>query len=300
MKPPISIRLYSMLLRQLPIRSGLTVLSFNRFVERKLKDCTDAVTATYLDGTAVEVSLRDHDGRVLYLFGTNDPKVSGVSIALLKAGDVFLDIGANYGSVGLQVAQAVGLDGRVHLFEPQRLLCERVQHALESGKYGNVQLHKIGLLDEDGQFTLFAPDQHSGMATFTERAATRDWTRREVCTVRNIASYVPPLIRDKKFGAKVDVEGVEPRLLPWLLEQRNLRFVVFEAASNQSELLRIVRNAGLALYGLRRHPWLLRIDQIGTLEDMARFHDVVAIRLPKGSTAPISVDPRKLARMFVD
>jgi FkbM family methyltransferase len=297
MYPPLSIRLYGALMRRLPIRSGLTALSFNRIVEALLPASSAPVRASYLDGTPVEVSLSDHDGRILYLFGTNDPKVSQVSCALLRKGDVFLDIGANHASIGLQASHAVGTQGRVHLFEPQSALCQRVQRAIDAGRYPNVQLHRVGLLDKDGAFDLFAPERHSGMATF---AGLREDGHGllEVCDVRSISSYVAPLVAGRCFGAKLDVEGAEPRIMPWLLAQPNLRFLVFEAAQNREQLFDLVRAAALTLYGLRRHPLRLQLVHIGGLAQLGAYHDVIAIRLPAGVHPPATVHPRSLARLL--
>jgi len=278
-------------MRRLPIRSGLTALSFNRLVNCLVRDAAGPVRANYLDGTPVEVSLQDHDGRVLYLFGTNDPKVGQASCALLREGDVFLDIGANHASIGLEASHAVGPSGAVHLFEPQRSLCERVQNAIDAGGYRNVQLHRVGLLDEDGDFELVMPEHHSGMASF---AGGRDG-RRELCEVRDIATYVAPLVSMRSFGAKIDIEGAEPRILPWLLEQPNLRFAVFEAAQNRDRLYELVRVAALDLYGLRRHPLRLQLVQVRRREELTAFHDVIAVRLRPDAPPPPLAHPRELA-----
>src|ERR1700693_5621524 len=115
------------LFHRLPIKSGLTPLSFNPIVNRLMSRMPQTVAAKLRDGCSIQVTTSDYHGRILYLFGTNDPKVEQTANALLRYGDVFLDIGANYSSIGLSASHAVGQKGKVHLFEPQKLLGDRVQ-----------------------------------------------------------------------------------------------------------------------------------------------------------------------------
>src|SRR3990172_8339678 len=153
-KPPLPIRALGRLMRRLPIYSGLTPLAFNRLTNRLFSQCRGDLVATLLDGTPMLVDPNDYDGRILYLFGTNDPKVHWVSQSLLRPGDRFLDIGANYSSIGIMAADAVGPTGHVHLFEPQPDLCRRVDEAINSAGVTNVSLHQIGLMDHDDEMTL--------------------------------------------------------------------------------------------------------------------------------------------------
>jgi len=282
--------------RRLPIRSGLTRLSFNPLMNRLLRDRTGPVMSSLRDGTPIEVDLADHDGRILFLFGSNDIKVSMTANAFLRPGDVLLDIGANYSTIGLAASKAVGPTGKVHLFEPQSRLAERVRNAIAASGRANVELHQLGLMDKDGSFTISAPSDHSGMASFVPNEGNGRFVAQEECQVREIGAYVGPLVAGKSFGVKLDVEGAEPHVMPWLLAQPNLRFLIFEASSNQRILHDLVRQSGRVLYGLNRDPLRLRITRIDRFEDLHAFHDLVAITLATPAAAPAVVDPRALAR----
>lgn len=261
-------------LRRAPIKSGVTAIAFHPLVQWLLADLPETIATTLRDGTPIIVSPHDHDGSILYLFGTNDPKVAATASALLHAEDRFLDIGANYATIGLGVARRVAA---VHLFEPQQRLGDRIAGAIAAGGFRAVTLHRIGLMDVDGSFTLRSPRDHSGTATFIPVGENHYYDTSETCTVRAIADYLAPLIADRPFAAKVDVEGAEPHILPWLFAQPNLRFVIFEAANNTTTLYDQVRTAGLMLYGLVRHPVLMRYSRIDNVGDVQRFHDVIAI-----------------------
>lgn len=288
--------LISAFYRRLPIRSGLTRLSFNPVLDRLLDGKTGDAMTQLRDGTPIAVDLTDHDGRILYLFGSNDIKVAETAIALSRPGDVFLDIGANYSTIGLAVAASVGPTGAVHLFEPQQRLAQRVSQAVEAGSKSNVTVHQLGLMDEDGSFAIHTRSNHSGAASFVPIEGDTRFTTSETCIVREIGGYAGPLVRGKPFGVKVDIEGAEPKIMPWLVSQPNLNFVIFEAARNQQMLFDIVKQSGLSLYGLARNVVRLRVTRIDTVEEMGEFHDLLAIRLGSAAPAPKEIDPRKLAR----
>jgi len=293
---PVLARLIAATCRRLPLKSGVTRLSFNPVMNRLMKNCCDPITAKLRCGGKIAVDPLDYHGRILYLFGTNDIKVSLNANAFLRKGDVFLDIGANYSSIGLAASGTVGPTGAVHLFEPQKRLAKSVEAAIRSGGYKNVSLHRLGLMDADGRLPLKAPPGHSGRATFASHDNMFHFDVVEECEIREIAAYVGPLVAGRCFGAKLDIEGSEPKVISWLLAQRNLRFLIFEAAHNHLTLYEQVRASGAALFGLDRHPLRLRITRIDTVADMNRFHDLIAIRIAPGTYVPSHADPRRLAR----
>jgi FkbM family methyltransferase len=288
------VRFIAELYRRLPIKGGVTRLSFNPIMDRLMKGYRAPIVATLRDGNKIIVDPSDYHGRILYLFGTNDIKVSMNANAFLRKGDVFLDIGANYSTIGLSASHAVGATGVVHLFEPQRRLADRVDATIRAGGYTNVLLHRVGLMDESASLAIKAPSYHSGRATFVEHGEMSDFDATEICEVREISAYVGPLVEGRCFGAKIDIEGSEPKVMPWLLAQPNLRFLIFEAAHNHRLLYEQVRRSGLTLYGLERDLLRLRICRVNDFEDMTRFHDLIAVRIAHAALAPDRIDPRKL------
>jgi FkbM family methyltransferase len=268
-------------IRMLPIKSGTTRISFNRFMDWLMANLPDPAMTTLTDGTPIAVSPSDFDGRVLYLFGTNDPKVAATTRTLLSEGDTFLDIGANHATIGFAASHCVGPTGHVHVFEPQKRLGDRIAGAIAAGRFTTMTLHRVGLLDVDGSFELSAPSDHTGMATFVTQDDASAFGARETCEVRSVSDYVAPLVAGRRFGVKIDIEGAEPRVMPWLLMQPGLRFIIFEAASNSAELYQMVCDAGFALYGLARHPVAMRYGLIETQADMGAYHDMVALNVPR-------------------
>lgn len=296
--PPLPARLYSTLMHRIPVSSGLTQLGFNRWTNAIFARCGDPIEAVMLNGVRIDVSPNDYHGRILYLFGTNDPKVQAVAQSLLRRGDRFLDIGANYSSIGIQMADIVGPEGEVHLFEPQPDLCQRVRAAIDQAALTNVHVHSVGLMDQDGEMVLSRPANHSGMATFINADDHGDWVKQSI-PVHNIATYVPPLINGHPFGVKLDVEGAETSLMPWLLAQPKLRFLIFESAHNQQQLWDMIDGSALKLYGLRRLVHTKQLKRVFAFEQMLEYHDLVAVRLRAGAPIPEVATPRELSRSLV-
>lgn len=293
----VSIRLWSWLMHRAPLRGGLTKLSFNKPVNARMSRVRGPIQATMRSGVVIDVDPHDYHGRVLYLFGTNDPKVQYTAAALLRAGDRFLDIGANYSSIGLQLAPLVGPMGQVHLFEPQPELCTRVKEAIRGANIRNATLHEVGLMETDGVLELRRPHDHSGMASFMEGKAETDWLT-ESLPVRAASTYLPPLVDDAPFGAKIDVEGAEMHIIPTLLRLGGLRFAVFENGSDQADLQQQIREAGLVVYGLERRVFALRALRIDSFDQTQAFHDMLAVKLRSGIGAPARAHPRRLADLM--
>jgi FkbM family methyltransferase len=283
-------------LRRLPLKSGVTAIAYHRFILWLIADLPDTAMTTLRDGTPIATSPHDHDGSILYLFGTNDPKVTLTIEALLDPGDVFLDIGANHATIGFAAARVVGDQGTVHVFEPQRKLGDRIVDATKAGHFRNITLHRMGLLDVDGSFELRSPRGHSGSASFAMSDDDSRFNASETCNVRAIAPYVGPLVAGRPFAAKIDVEGAEPKILPWLVAQPNLRFLIFEASNNEHQLYDNIRAAELLLYGLVRHPLFMQYRRIDSLADISAFHDVIAINAI--GLGPARTDRRGLAALL--
>lgn len=297
---PALARLYAKLLRILPLAGGLTKLSFNPVVNQLLSHSAAPVEAVMRNGLRIVVDPQDYHGRILYLFGTNDPKVQTTAISLLRPGDVFLDIGANYSTIGLHAANAVGPLGCVHLFEPQPMLCARVAAAIEAAGLKQVRLHAIGLMDRDGELELARPVHHTGMASFERRGGTGGW-QRQIVTVREIASYVGPLVDRRSFGVKLDVEGVEPLLLPWLVSQSNMQFLIFEAAHHHDKLWEMTHGVGLVVYGLERSVFAKRLAKVEDVSQLRLYHDLVAVPwCREDDSLPRRVHPLQLGHLLRD
>jgi FkbM family methyltransferase len=184
---------------------------------------------------------------------------------------------------------------KVHLFEPQAHLCKTVDAAIKAGHLKNVTLHRIALLDQNGEMTIRRPPHHSGSATLVDTLEGDQWLR-ETVTVRDVRTYVPPLVIDLPFGVKIDVEGVEMRILPALMDMPNLVYTIFEGRRNQADLFGL-QEKGFVLYGLCRTPIVGMLQRVESVDDMAEYHDFLFVRIKANMELPRRARPRSLARL---
>lgn len=274
------LNLYAFPLRLIRPNVGLTTLSFNRVTNALFKGVRGPLDARLPCGTSVEIDPDEYHGRITWMVGSADWKVSRTVRTLISPGDVLLDIGANYGSIGLEAAPKIGPEGRVHMFEPQARVADRLAAAIDRGGFDNVELHRIALSDEDGEIVLAGPAHHTGMATILKSdELDRSRAHSETVQMHDTARFVAPLVDGRRFGVKIDIEGAEPMVLPGLIEQPGLRFVVFEGVNSQCWLWDFFTGAGLTIFGMDRSILRSQVRLLEHFEDWSGFHDFVAVKM---------------------
>ena len=134
--------------------------------------------------------------------------------AFLRAGDLFIDVGANIGLFALIAAQRVGPGGRVFAFEPTPKVFSRLADNVRLNGFANVTCFQMALSDQVGELSL-AParegfDAWNSLGTPSpasgpvgERVPTTTWD--EVVREQRLAGAVTMM--------KIDVEGWESRML---------------------------------------------------------------------------------------
>jgi FkbM family methyltransferase len=126
---------------------------------------------------------------------------------VLKAGDTFLDIGANVGWFSILASTIVGAEGAIHAFEPRPEIASYLQRSVELNDLGAmITVHTIGLSNQPGTETLVwnEDSDNSGTATF---GRDEDWL-----------GFTKQSIEVRRFDdlgiagvdvVKIDVEGAE-------------------------------------------------------------------------------------------
>ncbi len=139
---------------------------------------------------------------------------------LLQSGDLAIDCGANIGEITLEMARN---GAEVHAFEPNpqamAVLREKVK-----GRPA-VHCHAAAVSDHDGQASLYLhrkhdvdPMGHSAGSSLVGDKHNLDPDRAIQVPVIDIARFIRDLDRPVKL-LKIDIEGLEARLLNHLLDQ---------------------------------------------------------------------------------
>ncbi len=287
------------LLHRYPFSGGILRLANFQWIFREIDRSPSDVIARLRNGVPIRVRFGDFDGRVLYLFGRPDPRVVDLLLALAKPGEVFFDIGANHGAVGFLISDRVGPGGAVHLFEPQPGLCARIREAQQASSRPWIELHECGLLDDEGELELWETPGHTGVATFAGKQAEDAFAVR--VPVRDLRKQLPPLVKGRSWGAKVDVEGVEMRLLPALLSMPGMRYLVSESShlDDPGLLWKVVRQNGHVLFGVSRSVLASRLIPLAGPAEIPKFEDVLIAHLGEGPAITRPVAARQIASRLV-
>ncbi|NND82120.1 MAG: FkbM family methyltransferase [Gammaproteobacteria bacterium] len=121
----------------------------------------------------------------------------------LRAGDCFVDAGANIGLYTLLARSQLGESGQVHCFEPNPVTAEQLQKTITHNELRNVKIHLCGLSDQSGSLEFELGDD-----TCTSHIQPKDSSHKsiwiDVVRLDEILQDTPVTM------AKFDIEGFEP------------------------------------------------------------------------------------------
>jgi FkbM family methyltransferase len=234
-------------------------------------------------GRTVWVDLLDQ--RCLWVFDElrgGSPE-SRVLAQLLRAGDTFLDVGANHGSFAIIAAEHVGPSGRIVAVEPQPRLSALIERSLADQAAAPFEVHQVALGRHPADGVLHIPGASSGAANLF-RPLERCSGQTIAVPIRRLDDYLPWPTWPGRLTIKLDVEGSEPDVLlgarelllarqpPILLEisPETARL----AGRTVLELIRTLRLLGYARFAeLDAFPRTIGPEQL----DLTRQRNVVAL-----------------------
>ena len=262
---------------------------------KSLANGNEVVVARLWGGMRIQVHPNDYDGRSLFFWGANDRKISWVCTTLLRPGDTFLDIGANYGSVGLLAARRVGPQGQVHCFEPQPRLADCIRGSVSLNGLTNVVVHELALSDCNGTFSLTVPEGHSGRGSLCTDAS--DGSSMSV-PVFHAGEYLMSLGLSRTRVIKLDVESHEEAVLrgaAHFLKQTKPLAIVFESHDDGKALLSrgpvtLLRSLGYGIFQIRQRPMFrVQLKALRTDVDVETGYDFVACATSRAGTELTSI-----------
>jgi FkbM family methyltransferase len=130
-----------------------------------------------------------------------------------KPDSVFLDIGANLGVFSLRLAPLMR-QGHVHAFEPNPRIHDLFSRSIHLNGYKHlIQVHRVGVSDQDADMVLAVPDGHAGGGHVVETTANYSGPSISVRRIDDLLSHI------SRFDlAKIDVEGHELHALRGMSE----------------------------------------------------------------------------------
>ncbi len=188
------------------------------------------------DGRRYKIDLTDGMHQSVFFLGEYERAVTDVISAVVKKGDVCLDVGANFGWYTTLLSRLCGgadVGGEIHAFEPvPDIYTELRRNWKLAGELENIYLNNLALGDESKMidihrftnlssgFSSFSTDGKGAYQTFGVPMTTLD----SYLNVKNV--------RDVNF-IKIDVEGAELMFLHGatkLFEQKTPPLIMAEMA----------------------------------------------------------------------
>lgn len=247
-----------------------------------------AVIANLRYGAQAVVLANEYSGRAMYLWGDEDPRLTAIVTALLRQGDTVLDIGANFGVIGLLAAKCVGPEGKVHLFEPQPLVASFLRTSLFINGFSQAVLHECALSNRTGTAQMAISDPLI-LSTAALSAPRQDIApEAQIISVRmeEAGTYIASLGCDSVALLKIDVEGHEPVILASMrewLEAVRPPIILFEChldgrSFHQHETVSILAALGYEFLSVDTRP-LVRTRLFPVDEEQRSYgRDFVAVR----------------------
>ena len=243
------------------------------------------------DGIIIEArNNRDIMFRELMVNGWYQDEVLTALRHLLRPGDVFWDIGANYGFVSIFVERAFDGHVRTVSFEPSPFVLTDLRRNLELNECRHVEVQPICLSDRLGVVKFYASAENSWNATIVRGFAESTGEDIEVevqsSTIDESVKHLsPPAV------IKLDVEGAEPMVIrggqEFLRAQRPAMIVEYNvdairgAGLTPEAYLAMFHDIGYRIHLLRR-PWVggyrwSSLYQIGSTRDLPRLCNLIVL-----------------------
>ncbi len=165
-------------------------------------------------GVSMKVDIAKQMGNAIYWRGAHDWAPIFVLEKFLKAGDTFIDVGANQGEYSLWAARKVGEQGVVVAFEPMPQLFGQLKENIRINKafQKSITPIQLGLSDKKGEVILYASeDSNEG----TNTIYTRDEFSIELGKIQldTLDQQLKELDIQQVNFLKIDVEGAEFQVL---------------------------------------------------------------------------------------
>ena len=149
------------------------------------------------------------DSLSLSVFGIYEPLETELIKTELKAGDVFLDIGAHIGYYTLIAAEQVGHNGKVIAFEPEPTNFSLLKKNVEMNGYQNVILIQKAVTSRSEKGRLFLSNTNTGNHTLLDYYNDRNSIEIETISLDDYFNDYEGYVD----FVKIDVEGAEATVI---------------------------------------------------------------------------------------
>ena len=219
------LQLYSFWLKKWPYQRAKW-----RFYNTAINMCrskNQVMIAESLFKKKYKIFSQDYAGSNLLVTGVWEPYVSMIIERILQPGDVFLDVGANFGYFSILASELVQKTGKVMSFECNPNIAALLKENAQINGCENITLYEHALGDHEGKADFFLSSTDTGHGSLDQ---AKNSQRISV----NIHKYDDLNLDCEVRLIKIDVEGAELRVLKGmnsLLSSAHKPYVICEMSN---------------------------------------------------------------------
>jgi len=207
---PMWVRVTSSLVRRLPAARYRAIRAMSGFDTEPFIGALPRSAG----GLRFVCDLRDVIARDVCFTGMYEPQETSLVNAILRPGDTFVDVGANWGYFTLLGAHAVGWGGRVISLEPDPRLFAMLRAHVDLNDLDQVTCLPIAAAAESGELTLSGFAEDDGNFGLSRVMASRaDAAAAFVVNADTLDSTLAAAGVDQVTLLKMDIEGFEAKAL---------------------------------------------------------------------------------------
>jgi FkbM family methyltransferase len=179
----------------------------------------------------LQIAVDSTDLRLLEVFyesRSQNPEQS-VLRTLLREGDSFIDVGANYGTFSLVAASIVGPSGRVVAIEPQPKLAGLIRKSAQLNGFANLEVENLAAGSGRSDGRIYVPRRDTGRAGLHPAFSARTRYDTLDARVERLDSAIDWRGLPGNLVMKIDVEGAERDVIRGasdLIDDRNPALIV--------------------------------------------------------------------------
>lgn len=235
-------------------------------------------------GGTVSVDLGDWTSIVMIRLRAWEPHLSGLAMALVRPGDLVVDVGAHVGTWTLLLASLVGAHGQVVAFEPYGPSAARARAAvLAAGLGDRARIVEAAVSDRPGRAALYAGADSMLRSLVLGTHAADTATDVEVTTLDELGLHAVRFL-------KVDTEGLELAVLrggrallarcdPAILIELHAEQLAAQGSSS-AEVFAELGAQGFTVFDLRPEGYELLVQPLNDERATPTTHHVLARRDP--------------------
>lgn len=219
----------------------------------------------FLDGFSIFVMPNDYVGASIISTRSYEPNVTHVIKKLLKAGDVFLDLGGNVGYFSMLASRLVADNGKVLTFEPNPQNLQLIYSSQLQNKASNVMVYPYAASDTSTILRFTTVGSNGGVVT--EHSGNQNY----YLLVQSVV--LDEILRNEPRIdlIKIDIEAHEPSALRGMVN-----------------LIKTHRPKIVTEF----HPWAMKINNVELpekyLEQLYNLGYKLSVILPSGDLHAVS------------